>query len=341
MPAYLIEQYSYIALISMSGFVLGFLLEKLILPLIESFAKKTSWKFDDVIFSSLKRLLPVWTFLISFSIAQNLFDVNPTFNALANKLSFSLAVFTLAILAIRFFSQFFKFKTNDDTRNLPSTSIILNIIRVVILLIALMLILQVFDVSVAPILTALGVGGLAVALALQETLSNLFSGIQIIASEKIRNGDYIKLDSGQEGMVIDITWRNTIIKALQNNLIIIPNSKLSSAIIVNYNFPEPELALSLEVSIAYESDLDFVEKLSMETAREVLLRVEGGLSTIEPSIRYHDFGDSAIGLRITVMASEYASMFLLKHELVKAIHKKYKEHDVEMPYPMRTVIIKK
>ena len=341
MSAYLIEQYSYIALISISGFALGFLLEKFILPLIENFVKKTSWKFDDVIFSSLKRLIPVWTLLISFSIAQNLFDVNPTFNALANKLSFSLAVFSLATLAIRIFSQFFKFKTSDDTRNLPSTSIILNIIRVVILLIALMLILQVFGVSIAPLLTALGVGGLAVALALQETLSNLFSGIQIIASKKIRNGDYIKLDSGQEGMVVDITWRNTIMKALQNNLIIIPNSKLSSAIIINYNFPEPELALSLEVSIAYESDLDFVEKITMDTALEVLQRVEGGVRNSEPSMRYHNFGDSAIELRITVMASEYAGMFFLKHELVKAIHKKYKAEGVEMPYPMRTVIMKK
>lgn len=341
MSSYLIEQYSYIALISTSGFILGILIEKFILPRIEKFAKKTSWKFDDVIFGSLKRLIPVWTLLISFSIAQNAFDVNPTFNVLANKISFSLAVFSVAVLAIRIFSQFFKFKTSDDTRNLPSTSIILNIIRVVILLIALMLILQVFGVSIAPLLTALGVGGLAVALALQETLSNLFSGIQIIASKKIRNGDYIKLDSNQEGMVIDITWRNTIIKSLQNNLVIIPNSKLSSAIIVNYNFPEPELTLTLEVSIAYDSDLSFVENISMQTAREVLQRVEGSVPHVEPSLRYHDFGESGIELKITVMASEYTTMFLLKHELVKAIHKTYKEQGIEIPYPMRTVIMKK
>lgn len=337
-----IEQYFYILLCLLGGFIFGFLAEKFVLRKARKYALKTTSKVDDVLTDSLRGLVIVWFVILSLLISVNYLPTQETFRNGAIKLSVAVVILSFAILAARIFIKLIKQKTADISgNNRPSTTIISNITRVIVILIGTMLVLQAFGVSITPILTALGVGGLAVALALQETLSNLFAGIQVIATRKIRNGDYIKLNSGEEGYVLDITWRNTIIKALQNNLIIVPNAKLSSAIITNYNFPDTELAVLIDVGVSYDSDLLLVEQLTTEAAREVLQFVEGGVENFEPFIRYHTFSDSSIKFTVILRGKDFVSQFLIKHEFVKVLQKKYKENKVEIPFPIRTILLKK
>lgn len=338
--AQLLNSHVLIILFSLVGLLVGYFLEKLILRTLHTYALKTTWKFDDVIIESLKGLISIWFMLIGHSIAANNFHVSDTFTNYSNKISFSLLILSFTFLATRILVRLFSFSTNDNENNLPSTSIILNIIRVIIFLIGFMLILQVFDISITPLLTALGVGGLAVALALQETLSNLFAGIQLIASKKIRNNDFVRLDSGFEGKVVDITWRNTIIKSFQNNMIIVPNSKLSSAIITNFSLPEDEIRVVVEIGVAYDSDLNHVEKVTIETARQLIASNNNCLKGTEPGFRFKAFGDSSIVLVVSVLANNYEDQFLVQHELIKLIHANYKLANIEIPFPMRTVVIK-
>ena len=133
----------------------------------------------------------------------------------------------------------------------------------------------------------MGIGGLAVALALQDTLSNLFSGLQIIASRQVRIGDYVKLNTGEEGYVTDITWRNTTIRAIPDNMIIVPNSKLASTILTNYHQPAKVMSVIVQIGVSYDSDLAKVEKITLEVAKEILREIEGGIPDFEPFIRYH------------------------------------------------------
>ena len=105
-------------------------------------------------------------------------------------------------------------------------------------------------------LTALGVGGLAVALALQDTLGNLFAGLQIVASKQVRPGDYLLLESGQEGSVTDIAWRYTTLRTQSNNLVVVPNAKLGQSIITNFQLPDQPLSVIIEFGVAYSSDLE-------------------------------------------------------------------------------------
>lgn len=335
-----LNQHIYLIAFPAAGLILGYFLEKLILRRLHNYALKTSWKFDDVIVESLKGLISIWFMIIGHSVAANYFEVSDAFTNYSNKISFSLLILSFTFLATRILVRLFSASTNVNENNLPSTSIILNIIRVIIFLIGFMLILQVFDISITPLLTALGVGGLAVALALQETLSNLFAGIQLIASKKIRNNDFVRLDSGYEGKVVDITWRNTIIKSFQNNLIIVPNSKLSSAIITNFNLPEDEIRVVLEIGVAYDSDLNLVEKVTVETAKQLIAINDNCIKGIEPGFRFKTFGDSSITLAVSVLANNYENQFMIQHELIKLIHTNYKKSQIEIPFPMRTVVIK-
>lgn len=180
-------------------------------------------------------------------------------------------------------------------------------------------------------------GGLAVALALQDTLSNLFAGIHTIASRKIRPGDYLKLDTGQEGYVADITWRYTTIRTLANNMVIIPNAKIASAVATNFSLPEPEIAISVDVGVGYGSDLDQVESVTMDVARTVMMEIEGGIPGFEPSIRYNKFDESSINFAVNLRAKEFANQYLIRHELIKRLQKRYRQEGIEIPFPIRTI----
>ncbi|MBO0829979.1 MAG: mechanosensitive ion channel, partial [Streptosporangiales bacterium] len=118
-----------------------------------------------------------------------------------------------------------------------SATIFANIARVAVLGVGVLVLLQTLGISIAPLLTALGVGGLAVALALQDTLANLFAGVHLLASRKVRLGDYIQLGTGEEGYVVDINWRNTVVHQLPDNDLIVPNALLASATVTNTHRP--------------------------------------------------------------------------------------------------------
>jgi small-conductance mechanosensitive channel len=220
-----------------------------------------------------------------------------------------------------------------------STSIFTHLTQVLVYIIGVLVLLQSLGISITPILTALGVGGLAVALALQDTLSNLFAGIHTIASHKIRPGDYLRLENGQEGYVTDITWRYTTIRMLANNMIIIPNAKLASAVATNFSLPETDMSVPVEVGVSYESDLDKVEAVTIDVARSVMKEIEGGIPEFEPFIRYNKFDDSSINFAVVLRGKEFSNQYLIRHEFIKRLQKRYRQEGIEIPFPIRTIRI--
>ena len=154
------------------------------------------------------------------------------------------------------------------------------------------------------------------------------------------DGDYVKLDTGEEGYVSDITWRNTTIRALSNDLIIVPNSKLASAIIRNYQLPDKEIAVLVEVGVGYGSDLEKVEQLTVQTAKEIMAKTEGGIKNFEPFIRYHTFGEAGIKFTTILRGEEFVSQYLIKHEFIKALHKRFKSNSIEIPFPTHVVFLR-
>lgn len=325
---------------SFAGLLAGILVERIFLKKLEKFSLKTRTKFDDIFISSLRGIVIFLLTLVGFSVALNLYGEDLVNSYHLNAIVISLLIGSLTILASRIFSKLIKRRAADSSAKLPSTSIIVNITRIAIFLIGLMLVMQVFGISVTPMLTALGVGGLAVALALQETLSNLFSGIQLIASKNIRNGDFIQLSTGEKGYVYDITWRNTVIRELSNNLIVIPNSKVSSALITNYYLPEPELAVLVEVGVGYDNDLQKVEELTVLTAKKIQASTEGAIKGHEPFIRYHTFTESGINFSVILRGNEFTTQYLIKHEFIKALRKTYKTNDISFSIPLRQLYFK-
>jgi small-conductance mechanosensitive channel len=220
---------------------------------------------------------------------------------------------------------------------LPAASLVENLVRGAVFVVGGLVILQTLGISVVPIVTALGVGGLAVALALQDTLANFFAGIHILASGKIRPGDFIQLESGERGVVEDVAWRHTTIRQLPNLLTVVPNAKLASAVVTNCSLPDPETAVLVDVGVSYGSDLSQVERVTIEVGREVMRDVEGGLPAFEPFIRYNEFGDSSVNFTAILRGKEFTSQFLIKHEFIKRLHARYASEGIEIPFPQQVV----
>lgn len=221
-----------------------------------------------------------------------------------------------------------------------SASLFRNASRILVYILGFLIISQTLGIDITAALTALGVGGLAVALALQDTLSNLFAGFYIIAARKIKPGDYVELDSGEKGYIQDISWRNTTINTLQNYTIIIPNATISNVILTNYDLPIQDLAILQEVGVAYGSDLDKVEKVTIAVAKEVMEQVEGGMPNFDPFVRFHTFGDSSINFTVIMRGKRYTDKFLLCHEFMKRLHKRYEKENIEFPFPQMDILIK-
>ena len=207
-----------------------------------------------------------------------------------------------------------------------------NIVRAVVFAVGILVILQGLGISITPVLTALGVGGLAVGLALQDTLSNFFSGIRILASGKIRPGDFIRLEGGLEGTVQDITWGQTTLRQPSNNLIIVQNAKLAQAITTNISLPAAELSVSVPVNVAYGSDLERVERVTLEVARAVQAEVPGALRGYEPAVLFGALGPVSVQMSVVLRASAWDQQSALISEFIKRLLARYAAEGIEIPH---------
>lgn len=319
------------------GWFVGWLVEAVLVSRLRKIAEKTTWEGDDILIESLNRLIRVAGLLIGTHVALAQWPMPTNIAALLHKALIIAGVLTATVFASRLATGFVKLYTRGVEGVVPSTSIFLSLTRVIVKILGVLIALQSVGISIAPILTALGVGGLATALALQPTLSNLFSGIQILASRSIRPGDFIRLGTGEEGYVQDISWRIATIRTPANNLVIVPNAKLADAVVTNYHAPDREIPLPVAVGVAYGSDLEQVERTTLEVARETLAQVPGAVEGHEALIRYQSLGDSAIQFLVILRVKEWGDQGLVRHEFLRRVLIAYKRDGIEIPYPQIVV----
>lgn len=321
-----------------AGLVLGLLFERLVLARLKRFVDGGRWKWDELIVGALGRGPLLWFVALGMWAAVEGLDLSA---GIADTLQTGIAVvviFSLTLVAARVGSNAVGMYARRSEKGLPASSLITNITKALIYVLGLLMILPQMGIEITPLITGLGIGGLAVALALQDTLSNLFSGFQIILTRQVVTGDYIQLETGQEGYVQDVQWRNTTIKSrLDDAETVIPNRKLADNVVTNYSMPHNPMWVRLEVGVHYASDLERVEEITLDVGREVAEEVDGADEGTEPVIRYRAFGDSAVTFMTRVKVDEFDRQFLVKHEFIKRLHRRFDEEDITIPFPIRTL----
>jgi small-conductance mechanosensitive channel len=240
-------------------------------------------------------------------------------------------ILAITIFSARILSRVVRALTEREDVPLPSGSIFVNLTRGVVWVLGVLSILATLGVSIAPLVTALGVGGLAVGLALQPTLENVFSGIQLITSRQIQPGDFIRLDSGDEGTVLDVSWRNTTVRKVSNDVVIVPNSVLARAAVTNFSTADKEFVLLVPVSFASAGDPDAVQRIALDVARSVVADVPGAVKDQEPGAGFAELTPPAAVLNVTVRCNTYQDRIAVRHELIRRLAKRFADEGIAAP----------
>ena len=316
------------------AFILFLLLGILILHfafrlLIEGLCRIT--KVSRASWRSVFRFMPTLLGLLwGIKATESILDLPDFLKSILEDHYHSLIIITATFFIAHLISSFLKAKLSQSSEKGATTSILTTIIDLVVYLTGILIILSSYGISISPLLTALGAGGLASALALQDTLANLFSGITTLVSKQVHMGDYIKLASGESGRVVDMNWRNTTIRTATSNMVIVPNKNIASSTLTNYEQPYAECTIAIPITITYGNDLQRVEEVTLAVARHILEKSEYGVTGFEPLVRYDKLGEYGISFNVILRIRNIVDEASLKHQFIKKIYQTYQDEHIEL-----------
>lgn len=334
-----LKQWVYPLIIVFSGVTLGLIFKSIIHSRLKTAAAKSDWEGDDVILDAVESQIVLWFFWGALSIALRNVQIVEPFGFYISKFLIIILIASITHAAAKMVVGLFELWSKTQGGGLPSTAMFTNFVWITVYVIGLLIIFDSLNISIAPMLTALGVGGLAVSLALKDTLADVFAGLHILLSKKVQPGDFVSLDSGEMGYIQNITWRNTTMMERTNNIIHIPNTKLSNAIVKNYDSGDPSFSIKIPVGVGYDSDLEKVEQIVLEVANDLhKTMVEEMNQNAEPAFKFRGFGQSSIDFMVYFRGNKYGDQNPIIHEFVKKLHKRFNDEGIEIPFPMRTII---
>jgi small-conductance mechanosensitive channel len=325
--------------LEIAALILGaWLFHALVIGQLRRLTRRTRTNIDDELVDILDRMIkPLLVFAI-IAASLNLFPLSAKLLRVSNR---ALTVCVIAVV-LYYGSKVLQLLLNAWlNRRVDQPSMrepIRFVSQVVFAAFAVMMVLDNLGISLTAVWTTLGVGSVAVALALQDTLSNFFSGVYLRLDRPVRVGDYIKLESGEEGFVIEQGWRSARIRTLPNNVVVVPNAKLASTIVTNYSLPEPPMSLLISVGVSYDCDPEQVERILVEEATRAAGKVEGLLPDPAPFVRFiPGFGESSLDFTLICRVATFVDQYLVQHELRKRIFARFRREGISIPFPQRDV----
>jgi small-conductance mechanosensitive channel len=321
---------------------LGWLVRRLILKALHNWHARIQSRAGAVLTGVLAGPMLIWVVILAAHVAIQTSSLPPRLADLGAETLYFLWMVSVTLMTMRLAGNMVRHYGEQVPGALPVTTLSQNLAQIGVLILGLVLVLDHYNYSIKTILTALGIGGLAVALALQDTLSNLFAGFYVAVARQVRLGDYIKLNTGEEGYVTDIGWRSTTIRSLNSNMIIVPNAKLAQAIVTNYYLPEKRMSASFQVGVSYQSDPDQVEKALLEIVLQGTTEIPGMLADPAPSVAFDPgFGESSLGFTVSFTVVEFVNQFNVRNELKKRVFRRFRRDNIEIPFPTRIVHLEK
>jgi small-conductance mechanosensitive channel len=319
-----------------ASWLVGLAVTRFVIGILSRAARRSNTQVDDLAVEILGRYLP-WWFVAAGAMATVRFGAT-TAELVKWVDKAALVAFTLsATLALASFVAGLLERRVLPVGGVGATTLTRKLVYWTVLVIGLLVLLRNLGIEITPVLAALGVGSLAVGLALQPTLTNVFAGFNLSLTQRLRVGDYVEIEGGHAGTITDIGWRLTEIRELPNNLILVPNSKLAEVVVKNFSLPDEPLAVIVPLGVSYKSDLQFVEDVTIDEGRKVLASVPGADTEFTPLIRFTGFGDSSINLVAILRARTFIDGKLVSSEFIKRIKARYDREGIEIPFPQRVL----
>ena len=293
----------------------------------------------------------LWFSLGGVAVATNIYPIPPALQIIINKFLIATFLTSATLIVSRLLVGLLKAYTTNEQGISPLTSLFELLTKVVIYSLGVLIILQSIGIQITPLLTALGVGGVSLGLALHSPLTNLISGVSIVMSGKVKPGDYIRLASGESGYVVDVELKYTVLQEITDNLFVIPNSKILSGSVKNFSLPNKIMVFPVTLDIAYSNDLETVKRITLEVANKLLQErfieiedespeksEEKEIERKEPFILYNKFDYFSINMTIylTMNEQEFFEHLQIKHQFLKELYKRYQAEGIEIPFPIKS-----
>ena len=328
--------------------ILSLIFNKLLFPIIIRLTNWTPSDLDTRITRSLKAPLTVGIIILGCYLALTIpLDLTSSQQQIVNSIA-SLIGLGLGIVAVgsavgnifKWYEETIapKTSTNLDQRLVP---LIHRVSIALIYALGGLLILDHLNVNISPLIAGLGLGGLSVALALQPTLANLFAGTYVMTEGAVTTGDYIQLEGGVEGYVMDVSWRSTRLQTWTNNMVVIPNSKFAETIITNFQKPAPPVNLYLTCGVSYDSDLFMIENICQEVMSQILEKDSNAVKEYGSWFGFEGFGESNVNFWVFLQAKDRLASFLLQTTVMQNLHSRFRKDGIVINYPVRSLQLPK
>ena len=330
--------------IVVTGVAIAWLVASLLRRIVRFYTRGTETEIDDQLVDAVRGPLLLFVVLVAVRIAlETLSYLDPERATIAT--TWNAAALVVGVIVVQRISAVLvtwggqviarRSGTDWDVKSLP---LIRRLLNVAIFTIGILVVLGELGLSISPLLAGLGIGGLALALALQPLLTNVFASSYMLSDASIRVGDFIEISGGPTGWVEDIGFRATRIRTFDNNIIIIPNSTLADATVTNFDTAGAPVDAAITCGVAYEADLTRVEEVCIDELRSIIADFDEAVEG-DPVFRFQNFGDSNIDFLMKVRASTRRQVGLLRHEMIKRIHARLAREGITINYPARRLFL--
>ena len=329
-------------------FIIFFAGAKLIYRLITyvaiRWARKTPTRLDDIILSRINAPVYYLILLAGTAIAINFLPLPVLVKGVLSRIIVSIILIISCYLVAFFLNLFIKTylsKAKDVIGTIRQKDLIAlsrKLLNFVMLILLVIFILALWGVRVTALVASLGIAGIVIGLALQTTLANIFGGIALIIDGSFKIGDFIELETGEAGEIIDVGLRSTRIKSFdEGNEIIVPNSSLMNSKIINYGRPEICLKRRIKIGVAYGSDISKVKQTLLKCAEEI----EEILKDPAPQVYFTEMADFSLNFEVVFWINDYKRRLEVQDKFISLSYEKLQAQGIQIPFPTRTIYLEK
>jgi len=304
---------------------------------LRNLAARNDVAHDDIMVEALRRRIIGWAVLATLLNQIPELPWKARSIAWAEDIVAALLILSVTAALVRVATGMVEAYGRGSAAGYGGTTLIRYISTSILVFIGVVSVLALFGISIVPAITALGVGGLAVALAFQDTLANVFSGINMTLARQIRVGDYIDLQNGVEGTIVDIGWRATTLRAISGPQVHVPNKKLAESVMINYTRPSTRVTVELVFPVPHSSDTERVEAIVIDELTRAAAEVKGVAGDEPPFVRFRAIADSALEFRAYAPVLNFEDRFAIRHTLMKRVHRRLQAEGIGIPLPQREV----
>jgi small-conductance mechanosensitive channel len=335
------EAYALLVALLLLGIVAAWAVNRVALGIVRMLVRRTRTDLDDLMLDAVRRPLVVILSVV-FALVLVRLDwvvrrVPPEAVAAFERFQVALLVLAGAYAVVRIIRGMLRRPGTRFARVRAVGNLVSRLVAISVYTIAFLTVLSQYGISITPILTSLGIAGLAVALALQDTLANFFAGMWIQTGRAMRPGHYIRLeDLKLEGHVVDVGWRTTLIKTTSNNVVVVPNAKLAQSIVTDHNLPDLTVSATLAFTLPLDTDPQAVERMLTEEVQAARAEAPALLDT-PPIVRLNGFGEYGLQFLLIFFVTTFNDQFAVQDVLRRRALARFRAEGLEMPVPVREV----